>query len=95
MSTQTFLVCRTTKQRVEVAASGGFGVRSSQEPKALALFCYAHRGQEVEMLSDHRLEAENLDHGELETWVDANAEARYKTLTNTEPPECGERFSAT
>lgn len=87
MSTRTFLVFRTEKQCVEVAASGGFGVRASQQPRALALFCYAYRGEQVEMLSDGDLERFGLDYGELTEWTDEKAGLLYNTNTGTNAPE--------
>lgn len=87
MSTRTFLVSRKTMQCVEVAASSGFAVSASQEPKALALFCHAHRGEQIDMLQDGQLEAMNLCHGELTEWTDAKAALQYQALTGQEPPE--------
>ena len=81
-----YLVSLKTMQKVEVACSGGFGIRGSQEPKALALFCHAHMSEVVEMMTEKDLEFRDLDHGELTTWMDEDAEARYKALTGTEPP---------
>lgn len=88
MSTRTFLVSNQTKQCVEVAASGGFGVRASQELVALALFCHAHRGEQIEMLHEGQLEALNMCHGELTEWTDANSAVHYQTLTGEVPPAC-------
>lgn len=81
-----YLVSLKTMQKVEVACSGGFGVRGSQEPKALALFCAAHAGEVVEMMGEKDLEFRRLDHGELTTWTDDDADARYKAVTGEEPP---------
>ncbi|MFM0265609.1 hypothetical protein [Paraburkholderia sediminicola] len=89
MSTVFYLVSLKTMQKVEVACSVGTGVRTSQEPKALALFCEAHVSEAVEMMSEKDLELRNLDHGELTTWMDEDADARYKALTGTEPPQYG------
>lgn len=63
MSTYFYLVCLETMQSIEVAASiggmDGGSVRSTQEPKALAMFCIAHAGTGVEMMSDDQLEGRN------------------------------------
>lgn len=86
MSSYAYLVSRQALQCVEVAGWGGFGVRASQEPKALALFCLAHAGESVELLTGQQLEAENLGHGELTEWTDENAEQRYRAATGETPP---------
>lgn len=90
MSTYYYLVCLETMQSVEVAASiggiGGGSVRATQEPKALAMFCNAHAGMHVEMMSEGQLEGRNLDHGELTDWTDANAEERFKIVNGETPP---------
>lgn len=87
MSTCYYLVCLDTQQSVEVAVRAGVSVRASQEPKALALFCEAHTGKVVAMMSEHDLEARNLDQGELTEWTDADAEIRYTALTGDRPPD--------
>jgi hypothetical protein len=61
-------------------------VRGTQEPKALALFCDAHMNLVVEMMTETDLEFRGLDHGELATWTDENAPARYKAVIGGEPP---------
>lgn len=86
MSTHYYLVCQETMQSVEVAARVGGGVRATQEPKALAMFCNAHAGMRVEMMSDNQLERRNLDHGELTEWTDANADERFKAVDGENPP---------
>lgn len=90
MSTYYYLVCLETMQSVEVAASiGGMdrgSVRTTQEPKALAMFCAAHAGKRVEMMSEGQLEGRNLDYGELTEWTDANAEERFKAMDGETPP---------
>ncbi|MGK5049928.1 hypothetical protein ACQ4WP_29185 [Janthinobacterium sp. GB4P2] len=90
MSTYYYLVCLATMQSVEVAASiGGMeggSVRASQHPKALALFCNAHAGKHVEMMSEGQLEGRNLVHGELTDWTDANAEERFKAIDGEKAP---------
>lgn len=87
MSTYAYLVCRATKQSVEAAGWGGFGIRTPQEPKALALFCRAHVGQSVELLTGPQIEFAELGHGELAEWSDANAVERYRALTGEAPPD--------
>lgn len=87
MSARTFLVSLKTMQSVEVAVSGGSRVRASQEPKALALFCHAHRGEQIDTLHDGQLDSMNLCHGELVEWTDAKADLQYQELTGKEPPE--------
>lgn len=91
MSTYYYLVCLETMQAVEVAASiggiDGGSVRSSQEPKALAMFCNAHAGKFVEMMSDGQLEGRNLAHGELTEWTDANAEERFNAVEGEDHAE--------
>jgi hypothetical protein len=90
MSTYYYLVCLETMQSVEVAASigavGGGCVRSTQEPKALALFCIAHAGMGVEMMNDNQMEGRNLDYGQLTKWTAANAEERFKAVAGETPP---------
>lgn len=86
MSTHYYLVCLETMQSVEVSARVDGSVRATQEPKALALFCVAHAGMHVEMMSDGQLEGCNLDHGELTEWTDANAEERFKAVDGENPP---------
>jgi hypothetical protein len=86
MSTHYYLVCLETMQSVEVSARVGGSVRASQEPKALAMFCVAHAGMRVEMMSEGQLEGRNLDHGELTEWTDANAEERFKAVDGDTPP---------
>ena len=86
MSTHYYLVCLETMQSVEVAARVGGSVRATQEPKALAIFCHAHAGMGVEMMSEGQLEGRNLDHGELMEWTDANAEERFKAVDGETPP---------
>ena len=90
MSTYYYLVCLETMQSVELAASigciGGGSVRATQNPKALAMFCAAHAGKRVEMMSEGQLEGRNLDHGELTEWNDANAEERFKAVDGETPP---------
>ncbi|WP_154822163.1 hypothetical protein [Burkholderia pseudomallei] len=87
MSMVFYLVSLKTMQKVEVACSvGGSGIRGSQEPKALALFCEAHMCEVVEMMTEKDLEFRNLDHGELTKWTDVDAEAKYRALTGNEPP---------
>ncbi|CAN7646154.1 hypothetical protein [Massilia sp. LjRoot122] len=86
MSTYYYLVCLETMQSVEVSARIGGSVRASQEPKALAMFCVAHAGMRVEMMSEGQLEGRNLDHGELTEWTDANAEERFKAVDGETPP---------
>ena len=82
-----YLVSLKTMQKVEVACTvGGTSIRGSQEPKALALFCEAHTSEVVEMMTDKDLEFRNLDRGELATWTDADAHARYQSLTGNERP---------
>jgi hypothetical protein len=91
MSTPFFLVSRATKQCVEVACSGGFGLRGSQHPNALVLFCYAHRGEHVELRAetqlDGQLKNEWTGSGELEEWTDADAARRYEALTGSSAPD--------
>lgn len=86
MSTYYYLVCLETLQSVEVSASVGAGVRATQEPKALAFFCVAHAGMQVEMMSQGQLEGRNLDHGEVTEWTDANAAERFKAVNGDTPP---------
>ncbi|KFC73311.1 MULTISPECIES: hypothetical protein [Massilia] len=90
MSTYYYLVCLETMQSVEVAASiggmDGGSVRSTQEPKALAMFCIAHAGMGVEMMNDDQLEGRKMDHGELTEWTAANAEERFKAVAGETPP---------
>lgn len=90
MSTYYYLVCLETMQSVEVAASlggmDGGSVRTTQQPKALAMFCVAHAGKRVEMMNEGQLEGRNLDHGELTEWTDANAEERFKAVDGEAPP---------
>lgn len=86
MSMVFYLVSLKTMQAVEVGCSSVGSMRGTQEPKALALFCYAHMSEVVEMMTAKDLEFRNLDHGELTTWTDENAEARYKAVTGDEPP---------
>lgn len=88
MSQVFYLVSLRTMQKVEVACASGGSVRGSQEPKALALFCHAHMSEVVEMMTDRDLEFRHLDHGELATWRDEDAVARYRALTGAEPPAC-------
>lgn len=88
MSQVFYLVSLRTMQKVEVACGSGDSLRGSQEPKALALFCHAHMSEVVEMMTDTDLEARRLDHGELATWRDEDAAARYRALTGDEPPSC-------
>lgn len=57
MSTYYYLVCLETMQSVEVSGRVSGSVRPTQEPKALALFCVAHAGKHVEMMSEGQLEA--------------------------------------
>jgi hypothetical protein len=68
MSTYFYLVPRNM-QSVEVAASidgmDGGSVQSTQEPKALAMFCIAHAGMGVEMMNENQLEAGNRGLGKL------------------------------
>ena len=40
----------------------------------------------VEMMTETDLEFRGLDHGELATWTDENAPARYKAVIGGEPP---------
>ena len=86
MSTYYYLVSLETMQSVGVSASVGGSVRATQEPKALALFCSAHAGMHVEMMSEGQLEGRNLDHGELAEWTDANAEELFKAVAGETPP---------
>ena len=86
MSTHYYLVCLETMQSVELSALVGGSVRTTQEPKALAMFCVAHAGKRVEMMSESQLEDRNLDHGELTEWTDANAEERFKAVDGETPP---------
>ncbi|KFC73334.1 hypothetical protein [Massilia sp. LC238] len=86
MSTHYYLVCLETMQSVELSARVGGSVRTTQEPKALAMFCVAHAGKRVEMMSESQLEDRNLDHGELTEWTDANAEERFKAVDGETPP---------
>lgn len=90
MSTYYYLVCLGTMQSVEVAASigciGGGSVRATQEHKALAMFCLAHAGKPVEVMSEGQLEGRNLDHGELTVWTDENADERYKAVAGATSP---------
>ncbi|CAB3754924.1 hypothetical protein [Paraburkholderia humisilvae] len=86
MSTVFFLVSLKTMQAVEVGCSSVGSMRGTQEPKALALFCHAHMSEVVEMMTEKDLEFRNLDHGELTTWTDENAAARYKAVTGHDPP---------
>jgi hypothetical protein len=86
MSTYYYLVCLETMQSVELSARVGGSVRATQEPKALAMFCVAHAGMRVEMMSEGQLEGRNLDHGELTEWTDANAEERFKAIDGATPP---------
>jgi hypothetical protein len=82
-----YLVSLKTMQKVEVACSvGGTSVRGTKEPKALALFCEVHMSEVVEMMTEKDLEFRNLDHGELAEWTDADAHARYQSLTGNIPP---------
>lgn len=76
-------------QSVEVAGRIGGFVRSTQVPKAVALFCEAHSGKGVEMMSENDLEARKLDHGELTEWTDVNAEGCYRLVTGDDPPTYG------
>ncbi len=89
MSTYYYLVCLETMQSVEVSARIGGGVRATQEPMALALFCVAHAGKHVEMMSDDQLEGRKLDHDELTEWTDANAEERFEAIDGESPPSYG------
>lgn len=86
MSTYYHLVCLETMQSVEVSARIGGSVRATQQPKALALFCMAHAGLQVEMLNDDQLEGRDLDYGELTEWTDANAEERFRAVSGENPP---------
>jgi hypothetical protein len=86
MSMVIYLVSLKTMQAVEVGCSSVGSMRGTQEPKALALFCHAHISEVVEMMTEKDLEFRNLDHGELTTWTDEDAAARYKAITGDEPP---------
>ncbi|WP_454728034.1 MULTISPECIES: hypothetical protein [Cupriavidus] len=86
MSMVFYLVSLKTMQCVEVGCSNVGSMRGTQEPKALALFCHAHMGEVVEMMTEADLEFRHLDHGELATWTDEGAEARYRATTGNEPP---------
>jgi len=61
-------------------------IAGTQEPKALALFCVAHAGKHVELMSEGQLEGRNLDHGELTEWTDANAEEHFAAVHGEPPP---------
>jgi len=65
MSTYFYLACFETTQSAEVAASIGGkydgSIRSTQKPKALAMFCIAYAGMGVEMINDDQLEGRNCE----------------------------------
>lgn len=82
-----FLVSMPNKQCVEVAVHSGCVVRSSQEPRTLALFCHAHQGEPVEMLNDGDLDRLGLSYGELTEWKDHTADSLYKAMTGAAAPE--------
>lgn len=86
MSMVFYLVSLKTMQKVEVGCSSVGSMRGTQEPRALALFCHAHIGEVVEMMTEKDLEFRRLDHGELATWCDETAGQRYKAVTDNEPP---------
>jgi hypothetical protein len=86
MSMAFYLVALKTMQAVEVGCSSVGGMRGTQEPKALALFCHALMSEVVEMMTEKDLEFRDLDHGELTIWTDGDAATRYRTVTGDEPP---------
>lgn len=98
MEVQYYLVCLQTMQLVEIASSicthDRNSVSSTYDRKALALFCYAHAGMNIEMLSLAQLKRRNLDQGDLVKWNDANAENCFKALEGDNPPNHCDQYSA-
>ncbi|MEX3556924.1 MAG: hypothetical protein VB135_00365 [Burkholderia sp.] len=86
MSTALYLYCTSTRQVVHVAEiSGSNGVRGPDHPGALALFCCAHEGAELQCGSSDEIdfwteEVEPFDHEHYLLWTAANAAAAHEKL---------------
>lgn len=77
MSISTYLRCKSTKKAVHVSEQSSRWLRGADYPLAVALFCLAHSGLELETIDGDHFD----DQIYYDIWTLDNMKSEYESLT--------------